>query len=387
MLYRLGDSGAQVQHVIKLLVQARFLSAPIPGHFDQRVAQAVRAFQQHHNLVVDGIVGPATLARLRETSWQLGDRVLSHQPEELLAGDDVYALQTRLLELGFQVSQVDGFFGPETEAAVREFQLNSGLPADGVCGPATMAALQRLTPLVQGGAPNALRAQERIRDAGPALTGRIVLLDPATFRVAPEHQAEAVEIVYDVVERVEGRLLGLGVQTFMTSARPGKRQAARAVSPHHDEEERAQFANVSAADLAVSLAVEHSDNPYAGGIATYFFGTENPHTWSSDGERLAGLVQREIVARTGQTNLRHHAKAWEFLRRTTMPAIRVELGYLTHPTEGAQLADAAFRERLAEALVVSIQRFYLTPELDAETGVLDLQALRDGLRTWGSPNQ
>lgn len=56
-------------------------------------------------------------------------------------GADVRELQVRLANSGFSVEQ-DGWFGDNTEAAVREFQRRVGLVADGIAGPKTMAALQ-----------------------------------------------------------------------------------------------------------------------------------------------------------------------------------------------------------------------------------------------------
>ena len=57
------------------------------------------------------------------------------------------------------------------------------------------------------------------------------------------------------------------------------------------------------------------------------------------GERLANLVQREIVVRTGMRDCRIHAKTWELLRLTRMPAVRVEMGYLTSPGDRGRLVD------------------------------------------------
>ena len=51
-----------------------------------------------------------------------------------------------------------------------------------------------------------------------------------------------------------------------------------------------------------------SVNADAAGVSTYFYGTEAHGVASSVGERFAGLVQREIVARTDLGNLRSHAK-------------------------------------------------------------------------------
>ncbi len=124
------------------------------------------------------MVGSSTYRRLDEARWTLGDRVLNHRPGNMMAGDDVFALQQRLLDMGFKVGRVDGYFGPETEEALRDFQRNLGLPPDGTCGPATLKAFGRLQPRVSGGAPNEMRAQERIRKAGPRLAGKIVVIDP-----------------------------------------------------------------------------------------------------------------------------------------------------------------------------------------------------------------
>jgi N-acetylmuramoyl-L-alanine amidase len=377
-VFRHGDSGPAVAQITGLLNRIGLLdngdeSASDPECvYDGDVELAVRTFQQQRGLTVDGVVGPLTFRRLDEARWQLGDRILTHLPGRLMAGDDVYALQGRLLDLGFRVGRIDGYFGPETEAGVREFQRNFGIPPDGTCGPATLKALTRLSPMVKGGAPNALRAQERIREAGPHLGGKIVVIDVGRGHNLPEEYAEASDsILQDLAQRVEGRLVATGVQAFLTTAR----QAAPG-----EEADRAAFANRTGADLFVSLALDVSANPDACGVSTYFFGDANQDTWSSVGERFAGLVQREIVARSDLVDLRWHPKTWELLRHTRMPAIRLDAGYLTNPGDARRLRDPAFRDVLAEAIVVSVQRFYLSPEVDSHTGVLKISEIHDSFQ-------
>lgn len=57
------------------------------------------------------------------------------------SGEDVRTLQWRLSQWGYYRGAVDGVFGAETSAAVRDFQWKNGLPVDGVVGAATWAAL------------------------------------------------------------------------------------------------------------------------------------------------------------------------------------------------------------------------------------------------------
>jgi len=343
-----------------------------PDEFDDGLDRAVRAFQQQRGLSVDGIVGPTTYRVLEEAGWRLGDRLLTHSPAAVTAGDDVVALQQRLLDLGFQVGRIDGRYGRRTELAVREFQRNVGVPADGTCGPATLKALARLAPMVRGGRPNAMRAEERIRDAGPQLTGKIVVIDPCVARMPPGPMADEAEtIISDLAKRVEGRLVATGVQAYLT-----KQAGAEEAS----EVERAGFANRTDAHLLISLQVDVSSNIDAAGVSTYFFGLDSHGAWSSAGERFAGLVQREIVARTDLVDLRSHAKNWDLLRHTRMPAVRIDVGYLTNPGDASRLGDAAFRDVVAEAVVVAVQRMYLSPETDTRTGLLRFDELREALR-------
>ncbi|WP_078408755.1 L,D-transpeptidase family protein [Priestia abyssalis] len=56
-------------------------------------------------------------------------------------GSDVKELQLLLTSKGYDTKGIDGFFGPNTETAVQQFQKARNLKVDGVAGPVTMKAL------------------------------------------------------------------------------------------------------------------------------------------------------------------------------------------------------------------------------------------------------
>lgn len=372
---RPGDRGPAVAEIRTVLTGLDLLPAAGGGdEFDAATERAVRAFQQSRGLSVDGQVGAETWRALDAARWRLGARTLYHAVPEPLTGEDVRTLQERLLEMGYDAGRADAIYGIRTSRAVAQFQREMGLKPDGTCGPHTMNALRRLGRKVVGGRPQWLRESDAIRQAGPTLVGRTVVIDPGhggtdPGEVVPDGPLRWTEadIMYDLSSRLEGRLAAVGVRVHLTRG-----PSPRTCLPDSD---RAQLANSLGADVFISLHTDGHANPAADGVATYHYGTDNGVT-SATGERLAGLVQREIVARAGLRDCRTHAKAWDLLRLTKMPAVRVEVGYLSSPVDRERLVDPRFRDRVVEAVVAAVQRMYFPIERDVPTGSIDVSELR-----------
>ncbi len=107
----------------------------VDGIFGQATLAVVKKFQASRGLAVDGVVGPKTWAAF------LGELpTVKRGPAAIELG--VKAVQTLVNLLVPAASlEVDGKFGDLTEAAVKTFQTNFGLTADGIVGPVTWTAL------------------------------------------------------------------------------------------------------------------------------------------------------------------------------------------------------------------------------------------------------
>jgi N-acetylmuramoyl-L-alanine amidase len=380
---RRGARGAAVAEIRGILVvlgllpdpAARAGEAKLAGiEFDEATERAVRTFQQSRGLSADGLVGDETWRALEAARWRLGQRALYHTVADPIIGDDVRQLQERLLEMGYDIGRADGIYGGRTAHAVAQFQREVGLRPDGECGPETVGALRRLGRKVVGGSPQLLREAEAFRASGPMLLGKRIVIDPGhggpdSGQIVPDGPLRWLEsdLAYDIASRLEGRLAAAGMRVHLTRG-PVPKQELR-------DRDRAQLANDLGADLLISIHLDGHHNPAADGVATYHYGSQDGVS-STVGERLARLVQREIVVRTGLRDCRSHAKTWELLRLSQMPAVRVDIGYLTSPIDRARLVTPSFRDLVVEAMMAAVQRMYIPVESDVPTGSIDVSMLR-----------
>lgn len=142
---REGDRGPAVEDVQRRLLGLGYALGPtgVDGVFMGATRDAVVSFQRSYDLSEDGVVGDETWSALVDASFTLGDRML-YLRSPFLHGHDVESLQRALNTLGFACGAPDGIFGPFTERAVREFQRNCALPADGIAGGDTVSTLKNL---------------------------------------------------------------------------------------------------------------------------------------------------------------------------------------------------------------------------------------------------
>jgi len=353
-LIMLGHTGPQVRDVQRRLDELGVPTTPdAPGEFGEATQEAVRSFQQTRGLIADGIVGPDTWRCLVEAGWSLGDRLL-YLARPMQRGDDVQKLQDRLNRLGFDAGDADGIFGPDTQAAVIDFQLNAGLKADGTAGPETLEALHRLHRAHQETPVADVRARHRLgrRRSLTTLAGVPILVDPAHGPDDPgfvsPHGVHEHQITWAVAQRVQGRLAALGARPILS----------RGPTTTPTTRQRAALANREDVDVVVSLHCNGLDgSDVARGVSAAYFGLGT--SVSVHGRDLAELLIQRIADTTGTPNCRAHPSSTTILQEARAVAVQVELGFLTHPEEGRLLADPDHQGALAACVTDAVTTFLL----------------------------
>ena len=262
-----------------------------PGTYGPPTGSAVRAFQHDRGLRADGICGEQTWSAIVEAGYRLCDRRL-YQRKPMMRGDDIADLQRRLGALGFDAGKVDGIFGPDTLAALAEFQRNAGLTVDGIFGPAELIVLERLGNRGDG-VVSELRELATLRWSAPGLEHRRVVI---------------------------GERGGLDALTTALGRALRRRGADAIVIQHPDGSELAQQANTARAELFVELAPLPDGE---GCRCAYYRGY---HTSSPAGQDLAERLGQGVPAALGLPALGSTGMAVPVLRETRMPAVVCEVG-------------------------------------------------------------
>lgn len=193
--------------------------------------------------------------------------------------------------------------------------------------------------------------------------GHIVMLDPGHGGYDPG--AVTKQGVYEksinllIAHKVKEMLVPSGIEVFLTreadidyvpdgvKGKTSKKQI--------DLNRRIEIAKNANADVFVSLHVNATAAGQESGSETFY------HYQSESGKRLAELIQQELIKIPGMN--RRIAKPGDFyiIKNTTMPAVIVEVGYLSSLKEQKKLQQAWYQEQLARAIAKGISNFFIIP--------------------------
>lgn len=114
-------------------------------------------------------------------------------------------------------------------------------------------------------------------------------------------------------------------------------------------DDRAKIANNLKADLFISIHGNAINNATVSGTETYYY--------SEAGKAFAAIVHKHLVQATGLPDRKIRQAGFVVIKKTAMPAILLESGYLTNAKDEKVLWDEAARDRIAQSIVAGIKEY------------------------------
>lgn len=207
-----------------------------------------------------------------------------------------------------------------------------------------------------------------------ALAGHVIYLDPGhggPDAGASGHGVEEEDVVLAIAAHLRRYLHAAGAYALLTretdqdlSEMSNSRWSARKTRDLH---ERVRRINASPAEILISIHANAIGSPRWYGGQTFY----RPEA-GREAARLARLVQEELVAVTGQTTRAPNDDIHQFiLEQARMPAITVEVGFLSNPREARLLATEAYQKKVAWAIFLGIARYFAEMEMSASASLTE----------------
>jgi N-acetylmuramoyl-L-alanine amidase len=146
-------------------------------------------------------------------------------------------------------------------------------------------------------------------------------------------------LALDTAYRLESKLKGLGYHTVMT------RRSDYFISLP----QRVNMANRYRNAIFVSIHYNYTWKQQVSGLETFYS--------SQEGQRLAQLVQSNLIRRTRTVDRSAKYARFYVIRNATMPAILVEGGFVSNANERNRMKSGWFRESIAQGIADGIQRY------------------------------
>ena len=153
----------------------------------------------------------------------------------------------------------------------------------------------------------------------------------------PGQMVAEKEMTLDVAQRLKKTLAASGYRVVMT----------RDSDVFVPLGTRVAIANSYSNAIFVSIHFNSAKRSGAGGIETYFFNRESLP--------LASAIHYFVAGGAPSSNRSVRRRGYYVLRKTTVPAVLVECGFLTNPTEAAYAQTASYRQKLAEEIAAGVR--------------------------------
>ncbi len=153
----------------------------------------------------------------------------------------------------------------------------------------------------------------------------------------PGQRIAEKDMTLDVAQRLKNVLSASGYRVVMT----------RSTDVFVPLGGRVAIANSYRNAIFVCIHFNATGRSGASGIETYFYSRESLP--------LASAIHYYVTGGAPSANRGVRRRGYYVLRRTSIPAVLVECGFLTNPTEAAYAQSVSYRQKLAEEIAAGIR--------------------------------
>lgn len=192
------------------------------------------------------------------------------------------------------------------------------------------------------------------RDSNAKPSDRVIAIDPGHGGKDPgtiQNGVNEKDINLAVSHKLNEGLRNKGYTTIMT----------REDDTFIELKERANIANRNGADLFISIHSNSHPNSSVSGVQVLYHSKDKTNVTKEETYKLANIIKEEIIKGTGAKDKGLVPREQTVvIRDTNMPAVLIELGFLSNPKEAELLKDESYQYLLVESIINGIERYFET---------------------------
>jgi len=201
----------------------------------------------------------------------------------------------------------------------------------------------KVTPLPESGG---------VQNSG-VLQGKTIVIDPGHGGSNPgavDNNTRESDNNLAVGLKIRDKLVQAGAKVAMTRS-SDKTVAAEGSTLGEELQARLDIAQANNADIFVSVHSNSNTDSSITGAMTFY-----PNGNSSNA--LASAVQSSVIRQTGAVDKGTSPATYYVLRNASMPAILVEMGFVSNAAEAARLQEDSYRNQMAQGIVDGIVKYF-----------------------------
>ncbi|HWP97400.1 MAG TPA: N-acetylmuramoyl-L-alanine amidase [Syntrophomonadaceae bacterium] len=188
------------------------------------------------------------------------------------------------------------------------------------------------------------------------LSGRVIVIDPGHGGLdsgASRGDLVEKEITLQIAKKLEHMLSQSGALVVLLRGNESDLagdEFTGAIREHKQEDmrKRVKLANEAGADLFISIHTNAVPSPSWSGAQAFY------KPGSPESKAVAVGIQKELQRILGNTKRSAGAGNYYVLKNVQMPAVLVEVGFISNPEEGRLLANSQYQDRVAYAILAGM---------------------------------